>query len=288
MNLRIKTNEILVQDLKQFVLEERRILNLVLHHLREVENRKLHLKLGYPNLYAFCTKELGYSEASSHRRISAMRLIKEIPEVEEKIQSGVLNLSVISKAQTHFRQQKSSAETKKRVLQELEGKSIQASERFLMSLAPQVVPPEHQKVLDEEHTGVFLPLDRETMEKLNRLKAKLSHQNLTTTQIFKMGLDLLLKKYDAPLPPQRSERLQKVSTARYIPKAIKTAISHRDQTCQYKNPQTGRICGSKYYLQHDHIQPLALVGKTELKNLRILCSNHNKLMWDIKNRASLM
>ncbi|MGE3975943.1 MAG: HNH endonuclease [Bdellovibrionales bacterium] len=105
------------------------------------------------------------------------------------------------------------------------------------------------------------------------------------SQIFEMGLDLLIQKHNAPLPPQRSERLQKVSSARYIPKAIKTTIIHRDQVCQYKNTQTGRICGSRHYLQFDHIKPLALGGKTELKNLRLLCSNHNKLMWDLKNQT---
>ena len=106
MLLKFKDNDSLLKDLKAHVFEERKILNLILHHLKEVEARKLHLEMGYPNLYAFCTKELGYSEASSHRRISAMRLMREIPEVEEKIRDGALNLSVISQAQSFFRKKK--------------------------------------------------------------------------------------------------------------------------------------------------------------------------------------
>ncbi len=64
----------------------------ILHALREVELRKLHLELGYPDLYRFAMKELGYSAGAAHRRISAMRLLNSIQEVASKLESGELGL----------------------------------------------------------------------------------------------------------------------------------------------------------------------------------------------------
>jgi 5-methylcytosine-specific restriction endonuclease McrA len=47
--------------------------------------------------------------------------------------------------------------------------------------------------------------------------------------------------------------------------------------CQYQDPKTHQRCGSKYQLEIDHKQPLALGGTNEIANLRILCRTHNGL-----------
>jgi hypothetical protein len=75
---------------------------------------------------------LHYSEGQAGRRIQAMRLIKEIPEIEQKIESGALSLSNISQAQSFFRDISAGTEsggpkivtqeTKLRVLERLENK----------------------------------------------------------------------------------------------------------------------------------------------------------------------
>jgi len=96
LSLKNKNNQTLILDLKDLVSRERQLLTEVLHHLREVEIRHLYLERGYSSLWAFATEELGYSESAAQRRIQAMRLLKEIPEVEEKIESGRLSLSVAS------------------------------------------------------------------------------------------------------------------------------------------------------------------------------------------------
>src|SRR5579863_1786593 len=90
----------LLEKTRSLVKEEREITARILHHLREVERRKLFSDLGYPSLFAYAMGDLHYSESSAQRRISAMRLLKEIPELEGKIASGSLSLSVISQAQS--------------------------------------------------------------------------------------------------------------------------------------------------------------------------------------------
>src|SRR5690606_2316204 len=71
----------------------------ILKHLNEIDRRKLYLERGYSSLWAYCTEELNYSEAAAQRRIEAMRAL-EIPELEEKIESGKLTLSSIAKVQS--------------------------------------------------------------------------------------------------------------------------------------------------------------------------------------------
>jgi 5-methylcytosine-specific restriction endonuclease McrA len=47
--------------------------------------------------------------------------------------------------------------------------------------------------------------------------------------------------------------------------------------CEYTDPRTKQRCGSKFYLEIDHIRPVALGGDNGLSNLRLLCRTHNAL-----------
>jgi HNH endonuclease len=49
-------------------------------------------------------------------------------------------------------------------------------------------------------------------------------------------------------------------------------------TCQFVDRQTGRRCESKFHLQIDHCLPVAMGGKSDFENLRLLCQTHNLLM----------
>jgi predicted DNA-binding ArsR family transcriptional regulator len=100
---RLKDNDLLSQT-KILVQNERTLLTKVLHHLREVDRRKLFSDLGYQSIFEYSVRELKYSEGQAGRRIQAMRLLKELPQIEEKIESGALNLSHLSQAQSYFRE----------------------------------------------------------------------------------------------------------------------------------------------------------------------------------------
>src|SRR5690349_17009947 len=73
------------------------------HHLCEIERRNLFCDVGYGSLFDYAVHELKYSEGQASRRINAMRLIKEIPQVEKSIANGELNLTNVAQAQTLFR-----------------------------------------------------------------------------------------------------------------------------------------------------------------------------------------
>ena len=116
------------------VQRERHVLTLVLHHLREVEIRRLFSDLGCPSLFEYCVRELKYSEGQAGRRIQAMRLLKELPEIEPMIRSGSLSLTNLSQAQSYFRDVQKQATQKQAHLKkagENQGDPRQKGERNL-------------------------------------------------------------------------------------------------------------------------------------------------------------
>ena len=77
----------LTEKLNTLVRKESDTTLEILTYLAELEERKLHLKLGFNSLFAFCTLRLGYSEPASNRRIKASRCIREYPETYELLLS---------------------------------------------------------------------------------------------------------------------------------------------------------------------------------------------------------
>ena len=97
----INDRELLTQ-IKTMVQNERDLLVKILHHLREIERRRLFSDLGYKSLFEYAMCELKYSEGQAGRRIQAMRLLKDLPELEAKIATGALSLSHVQQAQSFF------------------------------------------------------------------------------------------------------------------------------------------------------------------------------------------
>jgi hypothetical protein len=64
--------------------------------LNEVERRRLHLGLGYPSMFVYCTRHLGYSSSAASRRIQAARCVRDYPEVYELLEKNELNLITVS------------------------------------------------------------------------------------------------------------------------------------------------------------------------------------------------
>jgi 5-methylcytosine-specific restriction endonuclease McrA len=93
--LRNLNNEDLVSQLHLAVRGERRMTLRVLHHLNEMERRKLHLDLGYSSLFDYCTRKLEYSASAAGRRIQAARCVRSYPDVLRLLEDNELSLSTI-------------------------------------------------------------------------------------------------------------------------------------------------------------------------------------------------
>lgn len=287
LNFRNKSDAILINDLKTMVTQERKVLTEILHYLREVERRRLFLERGYASLFAFVTEELGYSEAAAYRRIQAMKLIQDLPEVEEKIESGKLSLTVASQLR-HFIHKKAnvSIEEKRDLIQQLEGTSARACEKKLIQMSPEeALPKEKTRAISEEKTVIQFVANQKLMRKIEKLKSLLSHQNIEGRydQLFEKAVDMALERLD---PEKREERREKKKLTsapklemkgRYISKGVRDQVwLNAKGRCQYRDKLTGKACGSQYMLEMDHLKPYALGGSHTLDNLQLLCRNHNQ------------
>ncbi|MCB9025951.1 MAG: HNH endonuclease [Bdellovibrionaceae bacterium] len=201
LNLKhLKDHELLTQTLN-LVQKERHMLTQVLHHLKEVERRRLFSDLGYQSLFEYAVKELKYSEGQAGRRIQAMRLLKELPEIEKKIESGALSLTNISQAQAYFREVKKSvklieytksaatktesnkilkASDKVKILENLENKSTREGQKILLQMLPEIaLPKEKERILSDHHTEIRFVINQELKNRLAELRSLLGAKGAT-------------------------------------------------------------------------------------------------------------
>ena len=99
------SNEKLLSQTKFLVQKERDVHIQVLHHLAEIDSRKLYFRQGFSSLFDYAVKELGYSEGAAYRRIKAMKLCQDIPKTESRLQTGRLSLSTACQLQVFFEKQ---------------------------------------------------------------------------------------------------------------------------------------------------------------------------------------
>ena len=298
-------NKEILQKLKNAVLKEREALLEVLRYLRLVEERKLYLELGFSSLFAYCCKDLGFSETEAYARISAMRLAKEVPELETKIESGEISLTVAAKAQSCFRREKGTLaqEQKKEILASLTGTSVREAERKLVELFPEqsaeAMRREQEKPLAGELTQITFTVTKEQREKFQKLKELMAHKNFEGRYdlLFEALADQALKKFAAsslvakkcahekkPIanPAQEGQKnLTPTPRGRYISQKLKNFVRERSgHQCEYRNPETQIRCESKHALQIDHRIPYSQGGGHHPDNLQNLCGPHNRWKGD--------
>ncbi len=230
----------------------------VLVYLREIDRRNLFAERGFSSLFDFCTKELHYSEAAAHRRISSMCLLRALPEIEPMVESGSLSLSTLAAAQSFFRAEK----IKDRV-----------------------------RVISPSLTEISVVLEDKTLKEIEELRGLLARSNirLNLRETLVFSIKSTLERYrpkvpKKPLPmPEVNEQVPsckkkpREKPSRFIPAEVKRQVWYRDNgECGYISLETQRKCTSRYNLQFDHIVPHAKGGRSEYNNLRLRCSTHNQ------------
>jgi HNH endonuclease len=275
---------------------------LLLHHLREVEMRRLFVDLGFTSMHKYCLKQLKFSEGETQRRLTSARLLTEFPEIESKIETGTLNVTNLSKIQSFLRTEKTAAhpftkEQKLELISELEDKSTREVEKELVSLShqPALLAEKFQgakaSILLEEGCQRFeTTLSKEHQELLAEFRNLYAHelkdsgngwvlvfllQKAVQYKKKKLGLLEKPKRLNAaPLPS--AQKAKRTPRRKYIAAHIKKHLWQRAQACcEHRDPKSRKRCGSKLALEIDHIKPLALGGADELPNLRLLCRVHN-------------
>ena len=234
---------------------ERKSIRQVLEWIVLAEQERVPQELGYKNTYDWLITRHKYSGGAANRRIQAARLLKDVPEVAIKIETGALTLTTMWQAQKFMRGQK--AATKRQVLQKLENKTSEQVERELHSIFPDMVKIEEKTVYRQDgRLRIIVEFTKEEAEEFEKARSQLSH----TTFTYGQTIARLAKAFNATTTPRRN------------------MIRRLGGRCSYKDARTGKVCGSRYQLEIDHILPKALGGTSDASNLRCLCRKHNQLM----------
>jgi hypothetical protein len=288
MNLRTLSDGALLDRTSELARDERKITLEILHHLHEIERRKLFAELGYPSLFEYCVKHLGYNEVSAQRRIASMRLLRVIPELAEQVQQGKLTISTLAKAHGFFKKedkvQKLNLEQKRQIIEQLSGKPTREMERELLSqsLYPEVHFKEKSKTVSPTKVELTFFADVELQSILEKIRGVLSHklEQGTLTEVIAHMAKEFWAIIDPGREPKKTRSPQSVTAQKVhtdtIPAAIKRAIWKRDDGCCAFTNQTGKKCGSRHRVQFDHYPtPHALGGPSTEQNLRLACFQHN-------------
>ena len=294
----------LLSQTQLLVAREREMTTELLWHLREVESRRLYAGQGYSSLFDYVRRGLGYCEGSADRRISAMRLLKALPEIESALKTGELSLSNASALQ-HFLKGEKKARgktyshiAKKELVAKVTGKSRRDCDRLLAELAPETPRPENARPISATQTEIRFTAEETLLAKIEKLKALLSHRNPNPSyaELIEMLADMALKRLDPEQKPEAKEAQEpkektevektlaatppaeksKAKQTRHIPQKLRSAVWKRDQgQCTFINKETGVRCDSKHLLQVHHLKDFSLGGKHMLDNLTLRCQCHN-------------
>lgn len=298
MDLRRFSDQELLSRTKDLVARERETVTEVLQHLREIERRRLFSDLGYSSLYDYCMKALDYSEAETKSPIDAMRLIRELPQIEEHVASGKLSLTNLVKAQSFCRAEAKAApmgvKEKLEILDSLKNKSTRQAEKILFAQASVEPAPVKEKIrqVTAELAEVKFAADDELLGKMTRLRGLLAHKNpnMKTSELINELCEIALNEIDPIRKKTRSEKL---------PKVIRRAPDVKNSSRQYISVKTRQevwkksegkcsVCQSDFALEIDHIKPIAHGGSSDPNNLRILCRKCNQRAAIIKLVESTM
>ncbi len=223
-----------------------------------------------------------------------MRLLKELPQIETALKSGELSLSNASALQHFFTREekgKSYSETQKNSLVAVvTGKSRRECDALLAGLAPEPARAERARPISATQTEIRFTANQELMQKIEKLRGLLSHQNPNPSyaELFDMLAELALKRLDLEKKPERkpagkpatltppAEVALPTEKSRNIPQALRTQVWKRDRgQCTYENNKTGVRCGTKHLLEFHHIQDFSVGGQHTLENLTLRCRCHN-------------
>ena len=244
-------------------------------------------------------------------RIDAMRLLKVVPQMEARVESGEIKLSQLAQVQAFLRAEKKDAgkvytpPQTVDLLSSLAGRSTRDTERLLLEKSPALQArretAESVRPVTAQLTEIKIVADEELMALFEEARGLFAHgadMNPSAASLFKKGLQLLVERrkkqkggpalleqtmgYSPSAPKVSSPSVNAVPqlmhsppTSRYIPASLRRLIFRRAQgRCEFTAPQ-GQRCTACHALELHHCDPYARGGEHRDSNLALYCRAHN-------------
>jgi hypothetical protein len=261
-------DQMLLANAKGLALQEREILLLLLKHLKEIHRRRLFCDLKYSSMKEYIMEELKYPEDQADRRLSAMHLLAELPEIEAMVEVGSLNLTNMVLAQTVFNKareagRKMSREEKLEFVNRIEDKTTREAMRIAYETCPEMKPKDLE---------IFQLKDLDLRAKAKELQK--FHGTKSLSELLHKLFDAELERLKPRAPaPAHAHAASATATFSESPRKdslaeIRSLVYRRDQ-CRCTN------CQSPHDIEYEHIIPKAAGGGDTLENLKLLCRDCN-------------
>ncbi len=307
MNLNSLPNSQLFASFENLVRRERKITAQVLECIAEIDRRKIYLEKNFTSLFDYLVKDLGYSPGATMRRIDGARLLRELPEVIEKVQNGSITLSQANQLERASRELKKnrneilSTENKRALLLQIENTTQKQTEQILAtSLDLPIAPVQKETLHKDQSVTLTITFTSQQMKILEQAQNMISHA--VSTNNWADVVTHLAKREVARRTSVRKPSVQKVNEDQAsndeptvlqtvatvaavksekrpaIPAAIRKQLIRPSATCSHRDYQ-GKPCDNKKFLQIDHIHSWSRGGTHEPQNLQVLCAAHNRLKY---------
>lgn len=280
INLKHFTDDQLHESGIKAVKEESKAGISTMNHIIEVNRRHLYSKYDCSSLHDYCVRHWKMSNGDAWRKISAVRLVNEEPELELKLKEGILTQTHLADASVFFKKENFTREQKTEALKEIENTSTEKAKSILLSKSK--TPEKHLKDRVKQKTSslteVTLYLDEEAMKDFARLKEIWSNA-IPTCELSKIAKRAIKEAIENHDPAKRDEKREyKMKTPVTGSRAeIKYQVRKRDRyQCTYIDERTGESCQAKHFLEEDHVVPKAKGGDYTVENLRLRCRTHNQ------------
>lgn len=293
MNLKHLSRTELDSRIRTLAKQERELLHEIIQTINEFDQRRLYLDLGYASLFAYLVEAVGYSAGSAQRRIDAARLLKEVPELGEKIESGSLSLVQVSLVQRASREvyrkssRKVNREEKQELLAKVCGKNFQEAQKEVNQFFEMpILVEQKQQVQSDESVRIELTLSKDLVEKIKLAQALLSYavpsQSLVefldyvADRVIKQKMGRKTRGTATMAVDNRPLNGSFIEGAKKFSNRTKTKVRRDQKVCQYRDPISQKQCGSRWFLQIDHKHSLWAGGSSSAQNAQVLCAEHNR------------
>lgn len=116
----------------------------LLVHLGEIDDRRLYLEHAHSSMFAFCTRELGFSEGAAYNRIVVARAARKLPAMIEAVRTGKVHLAGLRLLAPHLNPNNCAE-----LLAKAAGRSKDEIAEVVAALAPRPVPPTMMRKLPD-------------------------------------------------------------------------------------------------------------------------------------------
>lgn len=281
MNLRKLNDDQIIFGLHSEIKKEKQTTANVVRYIDEVDRRKLYLNYKCTSIFQYLLTVEKYDNSSAQRRIDAMKLLRQLPEIEMDLEKGSINLTQTAQFTTLVREKEKTVgklelEQKRELVDAIRGKTTAQTQVLLCQLL-EIEPKQLEKAKPQAEESVRreATFTKEQEAILQQVREQFSHVHINPS-----FADLVMAMAEIVLKKPNSTFAAKVKSEnpRYIADKIKAKLLKEQKGCQWEHAP-GELCGSRFQLQVDHIVPVYKGGTNDVENLQLLCAQHNRLKY---------